>query len=54
MNSFVVLGLLIDVTYIMINRFVVKIPCKIAIPILLIGIACMAIGTVQMKWQGLF
>ena len=53
MNKFIVIGLIIDVVHILINRFVVKIPCKIAIPILLIGIGCLVIGFVQMKQQGI-
>ena len=52
MNVFVIVGLLINVVYQLFNRFVVKIPCKLAILILLIGIACLLIGTVQMKQQG--
>ena len=49
MNVFVIIGLLINLAFQLINRFVVKIPSKIAIPILLIGIACLLIGAVQMK-----
>ena len=54
MNIFVIVGLLINVAYNMVNRFVVKIPSKIAIPILVIGIACLVIGFVQMGQSGLF
>lgn len=49
MNKFIVIGLIIDVVYIIINRFVVKIPHKIAIPVLLTGIACLLIGAVQQQ-----
>ena len=49
MNTFILIGLLVNVAFQLVNRFVVKIPCKIAIPILLIGIACLLIGAVQMK-----
>ena len=54
MNVFVIIGLLINLAFQLINRFVVKIPCKIAIPILLIGIACLLIGAVQVGQGGLF
>ena len=54
MSIFAVLGLLIYTTYIIVDRFVVKLPNKMAIPILVIGIACMAIGFVQMKRQCMF
>ena len=53
MNKFIVIGLIMEAAYLIINRFVVKIPCKIAIPILLVGIACLIVGTVQMKQQGI-
>ena len=52
MNTFILIGLLVNVAFQLINRFVVKIPCKLAIPVLLIGIVCLLIGTVQMKQQG--
>ena len=48
----IMIGLLIDVVYIIINRFIVKIPTKIAIPVLMAGIACLVIGFVQMKQIG--
>lgn len=54
MNVFVIVGLLINLAFQLINRFVVKIPNKMAIPILLIGIACLLIGAVQMGQGGLF
>lgn len=54
MNVFVIIGLLINLAFQLINRFVVKIPSKIAIPILLIGIACLLIGAVQVGQGGLF
>ena len=54
MNIFVLVGLLINVAYNIVNRFVVKIPSKIAITILTIGIACLVIGFVQMGQSGLF
>jgi len=53
MNTFIMVGLLINAAYHLINRFVVKIPCKIAIPVLVIGIACLGIGAVQMGQGGL-
>lgn len=53
MNPFIIAGLLIDAVCIIIDRFVVKIPCKIAIPVLLTGIACLVIGAVQMRQQGI-
>lgn len=46
MNAFIVIGLLINVAFQLVNRFVVKIPNKMAILILLIGIACLLIGAV--------
>ena len=49
MNAFLIAGLMINLLYQLINRFVVKIPSKIAIPILLIGIACLLIGAIQLK-----
>lgn len=54
MNVFVIIGLLINLAFQLINRFVVKIPSKIAIPILLIAIACLLIGVVQAGQGGLF
>ena len=54
MNVFMIVGLLINVAFQLVNRFVVKIPSKIAIPILLIGIACLLIGAVQVGQSGLF
>lgn len=53
MNIFVIVGLLINAGYILINRFVVNIPNKVAIPVLLTGIACLIAGFVQMKQQGM-
>lgn len=52
MNKFIMIGLIIDVVYIIINRFIVKIPHKIAIPVLVTGIVCLVIGFVQMKQSG--
>ncbi|MBQ7139866.1 MAG: hypothetical protein IJO39_12825 [Clostridia bacterium] len=54
MNAFIVIGLLINVAFQIVNRFVVKIPNKMAILILLIGIACLLIGAVQVGQGGLF
>ena len=54
MNVFMIVGLLVNVVFQLVNRFVVKIPSKIAIPILLIGIACLLIGVVQAGQSGLF
>ena len=54
MNAFIVIGLLINVAFQLVNRFVVKIPNKMAILILLIGIACLLIGAVQVGQSGLF
>ena len=54
MNAFIVIGLLINVAFQLVNRFVVKIPNKMAILILLIGIACLLIGVVQAGQGGLF
>ena len=53
MNVFMIVGLLVNVAFQLVNRFVVKIPSKIAIPILLIGIACLLIGAVQVGRGGL-
>ena len=49
MNVFMIVGLLINLAFQLVNRFVVKVPSKIAIPILLISIACLLIGVVQLK-----
>lgn len=54
MNVFMIVGLLINVVFQLVNRFVVKVPSKIAIPVLLIGIACLLIGAVQAGQGGLF
>ena len=54
MNIFVIVGLLINAVYIIVNRFVVTVPNKVAIPILVVGIACMVIGFVQMRQGDLF
>ena len=54
MNPFIIAGLLINAVVNIVNRFVVKIPCKIAIPLLLIGIARLVSGAVQMRQQGVF
>lgn len=54
MNVFMIVGLLGNVAFQLVNRFVVKIPSKIAIPILLIVIACLLIGVVQAGQGGLF
>ena len=54
MNVFMIVGLLVNVAFQLVNRFVVKIPSKIAIPILLICIACLLIGVVQAGQGGLF
>lgn len=53
MNKLIMIGLIIEVVYVTINRFVVKIPSKIAIPVLLAGIAFLVAGFVQMKQSGL-
>lgn len=52
MNKFIVIGLIIVALYFLINRFVVRIPGKIAAPVMLIGIACFVVGFVRMKQQG--
>ena len=49
MNTFILIGLLVNVAFQLVNRFVVKIPSKIAIPVLLVGIACLLIGAIQLK-----
>ena len=54
MNIFVIVGLLINAVYIIVNRFVVTVPNKVAIPILVVGIACIVIGFVQMRQGDLF
>ena len=54
MNAFLIAGLMINLLFQLINRFVVKIPSKAAIPILVIGIACLIIGAVQMRASSLF
>lgn len=53
MNIFILAGLLINLAYNIVNRFVVKIPRRIAMPVLLIGIVCIVIGMVQMGRDGL-
>lgn len=52
MNKFIMIGLIMEVVYFILNRFVVKIPSKIAIPVLVIGMACLIVGFVQMRQQG--
>ncbi len=53
MNKLIAIGLIIEAAYVIINRFVVKIPSKTAIPVLLEGIAFLVAGFVQMKQSGL-
>ena len=53
MNKLILIGLIIEVVYVILNRFVVKIPSKIAIPILVAGIVCLVVGFVQMKQSGI-
>ena len=52
MNIIIAIGLLICVACIVINRFVVEIPSKIAIPVYIIGIACEIVGMILMKKNG--
>lgn len=42
----IVIGVLINCAYIIINRFVTRIPAPIAIPILLIGIGLILTGAI--------
>ena len=53
MNKFILIGLIIEAAYFILNRFVIRIPGKIAIPVLLVGAACFIAGFVQMKQQGI-
>ena len=52
MNIIIAIGLLICGACIVINRFVVEIPSKIAIPVYIIGIACEIVGMILMKKNG--
>lgn len=52
MNVFIAIGVMICVVCIVINRFVAEIPCKIAIPVYIVGIACEVIGFVLLKNNG--
>ena len=52
MNIIIAIGLLICVACIVINRFVVEIPSKIAIPVYIIGITCEIVGLILMKKNG--
>lgn len=53
MNKFIVIGLIIDVVCIIINRFIKEIPSKIAMPVYAVGVICFVIGIAQMKQQGI-
>ncbi len=52
MNIIIAIGLLICVACIVINRFVVEIPSKIAIPVYIIGITCEIVGLILAKRNG--
>ena len=49
MNRLITIGLLINAACIVTDRFIVKIPSMIAIPLLAVGIISLVIGSVQMK-----
>lgn len=52
MNILIGIGLLICAVCIVINRFVVEIPGKIAIPVYIIGIACEIAGFILLRKNG--
>lgn len=52
MNILIAIGLLICAACIVINRFVVEIPSKIAIPLYIIGIACEIAGMILLRQSG--
>ena len=49
MNPLLIIGLLINCTYVCVNRFWKRLPNYIAIPILLLGIALMLTGSFLSK-----
>lgn len=49
LNAFFVIGILIYILYSVIDRFIVRISNIIAIPIIVIGLLCIAIGFFIMK-----
>lgn len=50
MNPLLIIGLLINCTYVCVNRFWKPLPNWLAIPILLLGIALMLAGAFITKW----
>ena len=47
MNWCLIIGLLLNCALIVVNRFVHKLPDKVQIPLLILGIALLIIGIVQ-------
>ncbi|MGN0755139.1 MAG: hypothetical protein ACI4ME_11855 [Aristaeellaceae bacterium] len=52
MNYLIAIGLLVNGACIVINRFVRKLPNKVAIPAYLVGIALILLGIIKMRHGG--
>lgn len=47
MNTFLLIGILLNSALIVINRFIYKLPHKVQIPLLILSIVLLGIGAIQ-------
>ena len=47
MNTYLVIGILLNSALIVINRFIYKLPHKVQFPLLILGLVLIGIGAVQ-------
>ncbi len=48
-NYFLIAGVLLNSALIVINRFVIRLPDRLQIPLLLIGLGLITVGAIQMS-----
>ena len=48
-NILTKIGFLIYISYLLINKFVVEVPYEIGIPVVIVGVALIVIGTLKMN-----
>ena len=51
-NILVVIGFIIYLGYLLTNKFIAPVPYEIAIPIVILGVALIVIGTLTMNRRG--
>ena len=51
-NILIIIGFVIYLGYLLANKFIVQIPYEIAIPIVILGVTLIVIGTLKMNKRG--